>query len=337
MKSHLVKIFAVTMLFSVLHQDADAQRTRRTRPNSGGTTPATTQEQTNNTKAPVSLSAGIPIRIDSSGSGEGNMLPSRRNDHAYDRSEKDSLTPLDYEHLRYDDALYAERVWRELDLREKMNQTFRYKDKDDIGKSQMFVDMLLNAVNAGEVVAFADERFSQPMTTAELQATTQGSNDTNEVRGDINRPDVVTEYVVTRAAFRADDVTRIRLKEEWVFDREASRMFVRILGIAPVKVEMNQNGTERGTKVLFWVYYPELRPVLARNQVYNMKNMGINRMTWEELFESRMFSSYITKSSIDNPGNRLIRQMIKDPILQLLEGDNVKERIFNYEQDLWSY
>jgi hypothetical protein len=25
------------------------------------------------------------------------------------------------------------------------------------------------------------------------------------------------------------------------------------------------------------------------------------------------------------------------PILQLLEGENIKEKIFNYEQDLWSY
>ena len=33
----------------------------------------------------------------------------------------------------------------------------------------------------------------------------------------------------------------------------------------------------------------------------------------------------------------MIKQMIKDPILQLLEGDNIKDRIFNYEQELWSY
>jgi gliding motility associated protien GldN len=114
-------------------------------------------------------------------------------------------------------------------------------------------------------------------------------------------------------------------------------MFVRILGIAPIKTQFNSNGTERGSTALFWVYYPDLRPTLAKHEVYNSKNMGMARMTWEELFESRMFSSYITKSTLDNPGNKNIRQMIKDPILALLEGDNIKERIFNYEQDLWSY
>ena len=88
---------------------------------------------------------------------------------------------------------------------------------------------------------------------------------------------------------------------------------------------------------MFWVYYPDLRPTLAKYEVYNAKNMGNGRMTWEELFESRMFSSYIVKSTLDNSLNRPVRQMIKDPILALLEGENIKDRIFNYEQDLWSY
>jgi hypothetical protein len=65
--------------------------------------------------------------------------------------------------------------------------------------------------------------------------------------------------------------------------------------------------------------------------------MGMGRMTWEELFESRMFSSYIINSTLDNPSMKALQVRIKDPILRLLEGDNIKERIFNYEQDLWSY
>jgi len=50
-----------------------------------------------------------------------------------------------------------------------------------------------------------------------------------------------------------------------------------------------------------------------------------------------MFSSYIVKSTIDNPSNKFIRNVIDDPILRLLEGENIKEKIFNFEQDLWSY
>ncbi|MDB5196000.1 MAG: hypothetical protein JWP88_370, partial [Flaviaesturariibacter sp.] len=239
--------------------------------------------------------------------------------------------------LRWDDALFAEKVWRELDLREKMNQSFRYSGQEDNG-SQMFVDILLKAVMSGEVTAFGDDRFTEGSIkkTTDIQDMTTGSADTSEVR-DILDPNKIKEYVVTRSSFDAKSVMKLRIKEEWVFDREASRMFSRIIGIAPVQTVMNSNGTERGSKALFWVYYPDLRPVLARYEVYNPKNMGMGRMTWEELFESRMFSSYITKSTLDNPGNKNVRQMIKDPILALLEGENIKERIFNYEQDLWSY
>ncbi|HKP31899.1 MAG TPA: hypothetical protein VJT83_04210, partial [Chitinophagaceae bacterium] len=61
------------------------------------------------------------------------------------------------------------------------------------------------------------------------------------------------------------------------------------------------------------------------------------RLSWEELFESRMFASRIIKSTIENPYDLPIQSYIKDPILRLLEGENIKERIFNYEQDLWSY
>jgi gliding motility associated protien GldN len=163
-----------------------------------------------------------------------------------------------------------------------------------------------------------------------------GTADTTPVR-DVNDPNKIVKYVVTQNTFDPGSVMKFRIKEEWVFDREASRMFVRILGIAPLKTSYLPNGEERGQTVMFWVYYPDLRPTLAKYEVYNPKNMGNGRMTWEELFESRMFSSYIVKSTLDNPSNRQVRQMIKDPILALLEGDNIKERIFNYEQDLWSY
>jgi hypothetical protein len=43
------------------------------------------------------------------------------------------------------------------------------------------------------------------------------------------------------------------------------------------------------------------------------------------------------KSSLDNPYDLSIRQYIKDDILRLLEGENIKNKIFNFEQDLWSF
>ena len=334
--------FGICLLFAgLLVSDADAQRTPKRRPGTQPTTNPTQgndQQQNNNTQPPSGYDpyANIPIRVDTSGVLDNNVKKSLRNDNAFEKGNLNTRTPLAYENLRWDDALYAEKVWRELDLREKMNQTFRYESQDDNG-SQIFINMLLNAVNKGEVTAFEDDRFTTPLTVGDIQQKTQGKNDTVP-EYDIKQIDKIISYVVTRSSFDPKSVTKIRLKEEWVFDRESSRMFCRILGIGVLKTEYFPNTTkERGTSSLFWVYYPDLRPMLAKAEVYNPKNMGQSRMTWEELFESRMFSSYIVKSSIDNPSNKQIKGYIKDPILALLEGDNIKEKIFNFEQDLWSY
>jgi gliding motility associated protien GldN len=154
----------------------------------------------------------------------------------------------------------------------------------------------------------------------------------------LNDPTKIDSFVIVCNTLNPDDVIKFRIKEDWVFDREASRLFCRIIGIAPCKTMLSvDKKTEREPVPLFWVYYPDLRPTLAKYEVYNPKNMGQSRMTWEELFESRMFSSYVIKSTLDNPLNKRIRQYIKDPILALLEGENIKGRMFDYEQNLWSY
>ncbi len=337
MKSYAVK-GCLVVVFASLLINAEAQRSGRRRTTTpAGNNQQTTQQQNNNTQpSNYNPYGNIPIVVDSSGVSDTAVKKSLRNDNAFDKSSLNARTPLPYEHLRADDALFAEKVWRELDLREKMNHPFRYEAESDNG-SQMFVNILLKAVNSGEVTAFADDRFTTPMTMAEIQQLTVGSADTVP-QVDPNDPSKVIRYVVTRSSFNAKSVNKIRIKEEWVFDREASRYFCRILGISPLKTQYFPNGQERpGSTPMFWVYYPDMRPILTKYEVYNPKNMGNSRMTWEELLESRMFSSYITKSTLDNAANRTIRQYIKDPILALLEGENIKDKIFNYEQDLWSY
>lgn len=333
--------FGLCLVFSAfLLVDAGAQRTPKKRKDANPTNPTTggtEQQQINNTQPPSGYDplTNLPVVFDTT-SNDISPKKSLRNDAAFDKSNLTQRTPLVYENLRWDDALYAEKVWRELDLREKMNKIFMYEAVDDNG-SQIFVNMLMKAVQSGEVTAFSDDRFTNPLAIADVQQLTAGKLDTFPIYDTKDLTKIVS-WSVTRASFDAKSVSRIRLKEEWVFDRESSRMFVRILGIGLLKTEYVPNTTkERGTSSLFWVYYPDLRPMLAKAEVYNPKNMGQSRMTWEELFESRMFSSYIVKSTLDNPGNKMIRNYINDPILRLLEGENIKEKIFNFEQDLWSY
>lgn len=342
MKRIVVKSCLLLAIGALVVVDADAQRTstRRNTTNPPANQQQTeTQQQNNNTAPPSNYNpyGNIPIVVDSASlQSDTAVKKSLRNENAYDKSFVNARTPLEYEHLRVDDALFAEKVWRELDLREKMNQTFRYEAESDNG-SQMFINILLKAVNSGQITAFEDDRFTTPISADAIMSANAGSLDTIP-QVDPSDPSKVIRYVVTRTSFDPKSVLKLRIKEEWVFDREASRLFCRILGIAPLKTQYFPNGQERpGSTTMFWVYYPDLRPILTKYEVYNPKNMGNSRMTWEELFESRMFSSYIVKSTLDNSANRNIRTYIKDPILALLEGEAIKEKIFNYEQDLWSY
>jgi gliding motility associated protien GldN len=265
---------------------------------------------------------------------------SLRVDGAFEKTINER-TPLPYEDLRKDDALYSERVWREIDIREKINQVFRYKTEDDNG-DQRFISILVKAIRTGKLTAFSaeDDRFTTPLDSTGFEKALSGGFtgcDTLPVYN-INDPNKIDSFVVSCPTLSPDEVVKFRIKEDWVVDREASRLFCRIIGIAPLKTILGPDKKkEIGQQPLFWVYYPDLRPTLAKYEVYNPKNMGQSRMTWEELFESRMFSSYVVKSTLDNAQNKLIRNYIKDPILALLEGDNIKEKIFNYEQNLWSY
>lgn len=348
MKSRILSFgLMVVMVLSI--GAADAQRTRRTRPadqQSTTTNPQQTQTQTNNTQQPSGYNpyGNIPIekQADAEAYNDSIKKPSLRADGAFGFRNDSVLalrTPLPYEHLRWDDALYTERVWRELDLREKMNMPFRYRAEEDNG-DQRFISILIRAVKSGEITAFSnvDDRFTTPLTTEEIRNITAGGKPDTTPVYNVDDPSKIDKYVVTSAAFDPESVVKIRVKEEWVFDREASRMFARIIGIAPLRTVVADNGQERGVTPMFWIYYPDLRPTLAKYEVYNPKNMGTGRMTWEELWESRMFASYIIKSTLDNPFNKNLLQLNGgDRILALLHGENTKERIFNYEQDLWSY
>jgi len=165
MKMNFFKIGMCLFVFSSMMYSADAQRTPRRRNNTQNpdTLNRAPEQINNNNAAPTyNPNVNIPITYDTAGANSNVRKPSLRPDNAFDKSNLTSRTPLPYEHLRWDDALYAEKVWRELDLREKMNQTFRYDAQDDNG-SQLFVDLLLKAVQKDSVVAWADDRFTIPL------------------------------------------------------------------------------------------------------------------------------------------------------------------------------
>jgi gliding motility associated protien GldN len=342
MKNAVIRLSLLVTIFAVGVAVAEAQttkpRSKKKRSTTASKKKTTTDKNTSNTAVvapPPTKVAELEadIKLDT-------PRKSLRNDAVVERNLIKERTPLAYEHIREDDAVYRQRVWREIDVHEKMNLPFVYAATEDNG-SQMFINILLSAIKNGDVTAFdpSDDRFTTPYTFKQIAENIVGKPKIVQVPDFAKDPDgskgLMKDTTISEE-FNASLIERYQIKEEWVFDKQTSRIYSRILGIAPLKTVLNSDGSFRFVVPIFWVYYPDLRPLLTKFEAYNGKNYGA-RMSWEELFESRMFASRIVKSTLDNPSDKMIQDYIKDPMMQLLEGENIKDKIFNYEQDLWSY
>ena len=348
MKKRLMKYLVMVTCLCLFAVVADAQTKKKTttkraatkRPSTRKTTKSKTKASIQPTVAqvdtvavaavepPPPMNDSLPIPI---------IKKSLRPDEAVETTMLKDRTPLPYENLRADDAMYRHKIWREIDTREKMNMPFNYSANEDNG-NQRFISILLKAIDDSAVTVFSsiDDRFTTPMIKAEVARAIGGDSVPIPQYDSLGNQ---TGVIYKRAEINLDSFYKFRIKEEVIFDKESSRLFWRILGIAPVKNIITSLGVDLGPTELFWVYYPDMRPIFSKYEVYNGKNYGA-RMSWEDLFESRMFYGRIIKSTIDNPLDRYIRDYpgLRDKsILQLLEGENIKEKIFNYEQDLWSY
>ena len=339
-----VKFLLMMFVLAVLVQDAVAQKRSATK---RGTTRKTTKSKTKATIKPTaqidSVATPAPPVVVTPPAPTIDSLPiktvkkSLRPDEAVDTKDIKDRTPLAYEHLRADDAIYRHKIWREIDAREKINLPFRYAADENNG-NQRFISILMKAIQDGDVTVFdaIDDRFTTPLTIGQVAEKISGGKELvpiyDSLGNKIGDKEVVKEV-------NLDSFYKFRIKEEVIFDKESSRLFWRILGIAPVKNVITSLGVNLGETELFWVYYPDMRPIFAKYEIYNGKNYGA-RMSWEELFESRMFSGRIIKSTMDNPFNLSLKEtpgLAGNGIFQLLEGERIKEKIFNYEQDLWSY
>lgn len=275
--------------------------------------------------APLSLSAQVPDNIMMDAGEEDQENKDRPLDDIVEKRTITEKRVLAYDHIREADIFWEKRVWRVIDTREKMNLPFAYPERP-------FFSILMDAAEAGEITVYSveDDKFSQRLTPDEVKAM-GASVDT------ITTFDPVTyeeKIEIVTNDINPEDVKRFRIKEIWFFDEETSTLQVRILGIAPLLDVKDENtGEFRYEQPMFWVYYPEARETLARERVFNFKNDSTNQ-TWEDLLEARFFSSYIIKAS--NVHDRRLQEYLSGVDL-LLESEKIRQEIFNFEHDLWSY
>ena len=237
------------------------------------------------------------------------------------RTEKRTLA---YPELRENDLLWEKRVWRLIDTREKINLPFRYPE-------QYFFDILVEGIRDGEITAYSAESdaFQYPLEQEDALKDLV-TIDTLPI---IDPVDLETYFQVVENHLDPEDVNRFRVKEVWYFDKTHGTLKVRILGIAPIITETDEFGNFKYERPMFWVYYPDCRNWLAKHLYFEDDNDS-QVLSWEDLFEMRRFSSYITKES--NVRDERLQDQFSG-IDRLMQSEQIRQEIFNFEHDLWSY
>lgn len=256
-------------------------------------------------------------------------------DGAYVKEHIRTKKVVPYPALREADVLWSKEIWRSIDLREKINFPLYYptepiKDRMslfDVIKQAILVDGSLTAYNPGPTKD--DDEFNFPYSQIELkQIFTQIDTVTAE---DPDTGELMD--VVQTTELSSGSITQYRLKEFWFFDKQTSTMQVRIIGIAPMREVYSEEGLFLGYQPIFWIYYPEARYVFVNYEVFNPNN-DAQRMSFDDLFSKRIFNSYIIKEA--NVYDRMISEYAQG-LDALLEAERIKEEIFIWEHDLWSY
>ena len=246
--------------------------------------------------------------------------------------------PVPYVQLREADIMWLQRVWRTVDMREKVNHAFYFPLKPTQGRKN-FMQVVMDAIAMERIHAYAavdssiggsgtfDDTFKLLLTAEEAK---QGLQFKEQIEDEDEYGDPIVTEVMSDIGL--EEITSFRIKEEVFFDKQRSFMETRILGIAPL-IPDKAGGDESIMKEAFWIYFPEARFVFAEAEVYNRHN-DVDRLTYEELFWKRKFSSRIIK--VSNVYDRSIDEY-KTPLDALLEAEKIEEEIFNREHDMWSF
>ncbi|MDG2173765.1 MAG: gliding motility protein GldN [Flavobacteriaceae bacterium] len=87
---------------------------------------------------------------------------------------------------------------------------------------------------------------------------------------------------------------------------------------------------------IFWVYYPHAREILKKGRAFNDRNTSASK-SFDDIINSRRFNAVIYKEE-NVYQNRNIKDYVpNNAFMRLLESERIKEKIRNFEHDMWSW
>ncbi len=249
-----------------------------------------------------------------------NSILSKRQDIMVEKK----LSPLP--EIREEYVMWKKTIIREIDFRQKINQVFYYP-VNPTEDWRNLVTVLYDGILDGRITAYRVENNIDDMVTPLTR------DDFEKENTKIGDPPVIMRdgvEVANEIVFkdRMANVSRLRIKEDWYFDKHLSQFLVRIIALGPIIVD------EDGLSQACWIPYDDnTRKVLSEAFVANRKNSA-ERRTYEEILTKRVFDSYIVKE--ENMYDRYINSYALN-IDALYESERIKNEMFDFEQSLWEY
>jgi gliding motility associated protien GldN len=252
----------------------------------------------------------------------------------------DNDKPLAYGYVHDRDVLMGKTTWEIIDLSEKINFSLYFPiDTANIGSDRRSLyDVLTKAMKNGKITeVYTDSYFNTKKSLKDIQGSLSRIDTTDVGREQINAGQAVAAENILKQDLTAQDVTQYKIKGYWYFDKRQSELKYRLLGICPVTPDVyTMNSDEKDYIELFWIFFPAAREVLHEAKAFNDKNSAMP-VSFDQILNSRRFNSTIYKEE-NIYGDRAIKDYMKDNAQnQLLESERVKEKIRNFEQDMWNY
>ena len=252
--------------------------------------------------------------------------------------EKES--PMDYGYIDDRDIMWSTTVWEILDLEEKINFPYYFPiDTMSIDRDRRSLfDALLAGIKSGEIKeVYSDDYFTARKNFDEISQTLSIRDTMEYGYEQVNAGETVSDEYIQDISLKSGDVTQYKIKGIWYFDKRNGEMKYRLLALAPIAPDVYELDSDNPDMVeMFWIWYPDARETLAKAKVFNSKNTSFS-LSFDDLLNARRFAGVIYKE--DNVyGDRKISDYIKEnAMFQLLESDRVKNRIRDFEMDMWNY
>ena len=256
----------------------------------------------------------------------------------------DNDKPLPYGYVGDRDVLMGKTVWEIIDVNQRVNFPMYYPIEANLGPDRKpLYDVLKNGMREGKITEVYDSGyFTTKKTLEEIEKSLKKIDTTDGGKEIINSGEKLeadSEFInVTEIS--ASDVQGYKIKGLWYFDKRQGELKYRLQGICPLVPDVNTMNKEENKNdepvELFWVYFPAARDILHEAKAFNEKNSALP-FSFDHILNARRFGAVIYLE--DNVyGDREIKDYMKENSqMQLLESERVKEKIRNFELDMWNY